>query len=420
MNEIPSGALLATIVLMLLLSAFFSGAETALMTLNRYRLQHLAKEKHPGALRAQKLLHRPDRLLGFILMGNTLANILASSLTTVAALRWFGESSIALAAGVLTLLILVFSEVAPKTLAALHPEKVAFPASWLILPLLKLCYPLVWVVNAIANLLLQILGYRPEAGGIATLGKEELRTVVAEAGALIPERYQNMLLGILDMETATVEDIMVPRNEISGINLDDPLEVVLAKIIASRHTRLPVYQNSIDKVIGVIHLRKALISMNAIELDKAQLKKLVEPIAFVLENTPLHRLLINFRRDNRRIGLVVDEYGDVRGLVTLEDLLEEIIGEFTADPLDIQKQEDSSFLVDAGVTVRELNRVAGFTLPTEGPKTLNGLIIEYLETIPEQGVSLKLFGHRIEITLMEGNAVKQVRLSPPPTECDSK
>lgn len=399
---------------MLLMSAFFSGAETALMTLNRYRLQHLAKEKHAGALRAHKLLQRPDRLIGFILLGNTLANILASSLTTVAALRWFGENSIALAAGILTLLILIFSEVAPKTLAALHPEKLAFPASWLILPLLKLFYPLVWVVNTIANLLLRMLGYRPEMGGITTLSKEELRTVVAEAGALIPERYQNMLLGILDLETATVEDIMVPRNEIVGIDLDDPLETILAAIIGSRHTRLPVYQKNIDKVIGVLHLRKALINMNAAEMDKAQLKKMVEPMAFVPENTPLHRLLINFRRDKRRIGLVVDEYGDVRGLVTLEDLLEEIIGEFTVDPLDIQKQPDGSYLVDAGVTVRELNRIGGFSLPTEGPKTLNGLIIEYLETIPAQGVSLKLFGLRVEITSMEGNAVKQVRLSPPP------
>ncbi|TAN49667.1 MAG: HlyC/CorC family transporter [Methylococcaceae bacterium] len=401
---------------MLLTSAFFSGAETALMTLNRYRLQHLAKENHAGAIRAHKLLQRPDRLIGFILMGNTLANIMASSLTTVAALRWFGESSIALAAGVLTLLVLIFSEVAPKTLAALHPEKLAFPASCLILPLLKLFYPLVWVVNAIANLLLRMLGYRPEMGGITTLSKEELRTVVAEAGALIPERYQNMLLGILDLETATVEDIMVPRNEIVGIDLDDPLETILAAITGSRHTRLPVYQKHIDKVIGVLHLRKALINMSAAEMDKAQLKKLVEPMAFVPENTPLHRLLINFRRDQRRIGLVVDEYGDVRGLVTLEDLLEEIIGEFTVDPLDIQKQPDGSYLVDAGVTVRELNRIAGFSLPTEGPKTLNGLIIEYLETIPAQGVSLKLFGLRIEITLMEGNAVKQVRLSPPPLD----
>lgn len=414
MNEIPSALLLSALLALLLLSAFFAGAETALMTLNRYRLQHLAKERHPGALRAQKLLQRPDRLIGFILLGNIFANILASSLTTILALRWFGESGVAPAAGVLTLLVLIFSEVAPKTLAALHPEKLAFPASWLILPLLKLCYPLVWVVNAIANLLLRIFGFQPEAGSTATLSKEELRTVVAEAGAMIPERYQNMLLGILDLETATVEDIMVPRNEIVGIDLDDSMEDILAQIVASRHTRMPVYQKSIDKVIGVLHLRKALITMSETKLDKAALKKLAEQVTFVPENTPLHRLLLNFRRDNRRIGMVVDEYGDVHGLVTLEDLLEEIIGEFTVDPLDIQKQKDGSYLVDAGITVRELNRIAGFALPTDGPKTVNGLIIEYLETIPAQGVSLKLFGHCVEITHMEGNAVKQVRLSAPP------
>jgi Mg2+/Co2+ transporter CorB len=415
LNEIPTAFLVAALVALLLLSAFFAGAETALMTLNRYRLQHLAKAQHSGALRAQILLQRPDRLIGFILLGNIFANILASSLTTILALRWFGESGVAPAAGVLTLLVLIFSEVAPKTLAAIHPETIAFPASWLILPLLKLCYPLVWVVNAIANLLLRMLGFRPEAGNITTLSKEELRTVVAEAGALIPERYQNMLLGILDMETATVEDIMVPRNEIIGIDLDDDVDDIRQQILSSRHTRLPVYAKSIDKVIGILHLRKALIGMCAGPFDKAALKKQAESVTFIPKNTPLHRLLLTFRRDNRRIGLVVDEYGDVHGLVTLEDLLQEIIGEFSSDPLDIQPQRDGSFLVDAGVTIRELNRMAGFSLPTEGPKTLNGLIIEYLETIPAPGVSLKLFGHRVEITRMEGNAVKQVRLAPPLT-----
>lgn len=237
------------------------------------------------------------------------------------------------------------------------------------------------------QLLLRIFGFRPEAGAHSPLSKEELRTVVAEAGAMIPERYQNMLLGILDLETATVEDIMVPRNQIVGIDLEDSIEAIQAQIVASRYTRLPVYQKSIDKVTGILHLRKALIAMKQGAFDKGMLKKQTEAVTFVPENTPLHRLLINFRRDNRRIGLVVDEYGDVRGLVTLSDLLEEIIGEFTTDPQDIQKQRDGSFLVHAGVTVRELNRVAGYSLPTEGPKTLNGLIIEYLETIPAPGVS---------------------------------
>lgn len=413
LSEIPIGLLTAVLILLLLISAFFSGSETAVMTLNRYRLQHLAKQGHPGALRALRLLQRPDRFIGFILLGNNFANILASSLSTVIALQWFGESAIAVAAGVMTLLVLIFAEVAPKTLAAMHPECVAFPASWLILPMLKLFYPLVWVVNAMANLLLRLLGYRPDNNGASALSKEELRTVVAEAAALIPERYHNMLVGILDLESATVEDIMVPRHEISGIDLDDDWPDVVHKIRASRHTRLPVYQKSIDKVIGVLHLRKALIAMNQGNFDKPQLKKLVDPLSFVLENTPLHRLLHNFRRENRRIALVVDEYGDVQGLVTLEDLLEEIIGDIASDSLDIQKQKDGSYLVDAGITVRELNRAAGFNLPTEGPKTLNGLIIDYLETIPTLGMSLKLLGHRIEITRMDANAVRQVRLFPP-------
>jgi Mg2+/Co2+ transporter CorB len=412
LNEIPLSLLFASLVLLLIMSAFFSGAETALMALNRYRLLHSVKAGHPGAIRAQRLLRRPDRLIGLILLGNCFANILASSLTTVISLRLFGDTGIALTAGVLTLVVLIFSEVAPKTLAAMHPERLAFGASWIIVPLMKLFYPVVWLVNMLANLLLRLLGFRAKGEAHTALSKDELRTVVAEAGAMIPERYQNMLLSVLDLESATVEDIMIPRSEISAIDLDLPLEDIVEQIRGSRHTRLPVYRKSIDKVFGLLHLRKILIQMVRSDFSKETIAKSLDKIYFIPENTALHQLLMNFRRESLRFGLVIDEYGDVLGLVTLDDLLQEIVGEFTTHSFDVQQQNDGGYLVDASITLRELNRLTGWSLPTEGPKTLNGLIIEYLETIPQSGARLKLMDHQLEITKMEGNLIKQVHFSP--------
>ncbi|WP_045226481.1 HlyC/CorC family transporter [Methyloterricola oryzae] len=412
MNDIPLGVLIACLVLLLLFSAFFSGAETALMTLNRYKLMHLVKARHPGAMRAQTLLKRPDRLIGFILLGNSFANIMASSLTTVISLRVVGEAGIAIAAGVLTLIILIFSEVAPKTLAALYPDKLAFRASWVILPLMRLFYPVVWVVNTIAIILLRLLGFKTDHQAHGALNKEELRTVVAEASAMIPERYQNMLLSVLDLESATAEDIMIPRNEIVGIDLEDSLEDIVEQVRNSVHTRLPVYRRSIDKVFGLLHLRKILIAMSRGDFSKETLVKNLDRIYFIPENMPLHRLLLNFKQEQLRFGLIIDEYGDVLGLVTLEDLLQEIVGEFTTTTLDVKQEKDGCYLVDASITLRELNRITGWALPTEGPKTLNGLIIEYLETIPEPGTSLQLFEHRLEITRTEGNVIRQCRFYP--------
>jgi Mg2+/Co2+ transporter CorB len=412
LNEIPLSLLFASLILLLIISAFFSGSETALMTLNRYRLLHMVKAGHPGAIRAQQLLNRPDRLIGLILLGNCFANILASSLTTVISLRLFGDAGIAVMAGVLTLVVLVFSEVAPKTLAAMHPERLAFGAAWIILPLMRLLYPVIWIVNLIANLLLRLLGFNPKGEVQSTLSKEELRTVVAEAGVMIPERYQNMLLSVLDLETATVEDIMIPRNEIVAIDLDSPLEEIIKQIKGSRHTRLPVFRKSIDKVFGLLHLRKILLRMGHSEFTKEAIVKSLDKIYFIPENLRLHQLLANFRHENLRFGLVIDEYGDVLGLVTLEDLLQEIVGEFTTQSVEVQKQKDGSYLVDASITLRDLNRITGWALPTEGPKTLNGLIIEYLESIPQTGTSLQMLDHRLEITEMDNHHVKQVRFYP--------
>jgi Mg2+/Co2+ transporter CorB len=408
--------LFGVLFLLILLSAFFSGSETALMTLNRYRLRHLADEGHRGAILASRLLKRPDRLIGLILLGNNFVNVLASSIATIIALRLGGEGAVAAAAGLLTLVILIFSEVTPKTLAALHPERLAFPAALVYTPLLKLCYPLVWVINIIANRILRLLGISPEEGPEHALSREELRSVVLETGAMIPKRHQKMLLSILDLEKITVEDIMIPRHEVGGIDIQDPIEEVVQQVQNSHYTRLPVFEGSIDHVIGTVHVRHAMHALTEKNLTKELLMELCRPPYFIPASTPLNRQLLNFQHKRNRLGLVVDEYGDVMGLVTLEDLLEEIVGEFTTDPSDelsdVQPQEDGSFLVDGSASVRDLVRTMHWDLPTDGPKTLNGLIIEYLESIPEPGTSLLLEGYPLDIIQTKGNAVKTVRFYP--------
>jgi Mg2+/Co2+ transporter CorB len=414
LDQIPLSVLFGALAFLIILSAFFSGSETGLMTLNRYRLRHLVRARHPAAIRAQKLLERPDRLIGLILLGNNFVNILASTLTAVIAVRLIGEAGLVIGAALLTLVILIFAEVTPKTLAALHPERVAFPAAFIYGPLLWLMYPFVWVVNSIANALLKIIGVRPEESSADALSQEELRTVVLEAGAMIPKRHQDMLLNILDLEKVTVEDIMIPRKEVTGINLEDDWNTIVRQITSSQYTRLPVFRDSIDNVVGFIHLRKVLPLLKRNRLDKQTLESLIKEPLFVPENTPLNRQLLNFQRERRRVGLVVDEYGDIQGLVTLEDILEEVVGEFTTDPLtssrDCIPEEDGSFLVSGTTNVRDLNRALDMELPTDGPKTLNGLVLEYLEDIPEPGTSVLLAGYPIDIVQTKGNLVKTLRV----------
>jgi Mg2+/Co2+ transporter CorB len=414
LNDIPLSALFGALVFLIILSGFFSGSETGLMTLNRYRLRHLARARHPAARRAEKLLERPDRLIGLILLGNNFVNILASTLTAVIAVRLIGEAGLVIGAALLTLVILIFAEVAPKTLAALHPERVAFPAAFVYAPLMWVMYPFVWIVNAIANALLKLIGVHPENSSAASLSQEELRTVVLEAGAMIPKRHQDMLLNILDLENVTVEDIMIPRNEITGINLEDDWNTIARQITSSQYTRLPVFRDNIDNVLGFIHLRKVLPLVKRDRLDRQTLEGLVKEPLFVPENTPLNRQLLNFQRERRRVGLVVDEYGDIQGLVTLEDILEEVVGEFTTDPMtsirDYIPQEDGSFLVSGTTSVRDLNRALDMELPTDGPKTLNGLVLEYLEDIPQPGTSVLLSGYPIDIVQTKGNLVKTLRV----------
>lgn len=416
LNEIPIGVLLGLLLFLLLLSAFFSGSETGLISLNRYRLRHLIKA-HSGARKASELLERPDRLIGLILVGNNFVNILASAIATILALRLYGEHAVMAASFLLTVVLLLFSEVTPKTLAALHPERFAFPAAHLLKPMLKvLYYPLVWPITALSSLLLRLFGVSSEQAANHSLSSEELRTVVNEAGAMIPKRHRQMLLSILDLEKVTVEDIMVPRNEIVGIDIDAPWEDIRRQLATSQHTRLPVYRDTIDNVIGFVHLRNVLGVSRRKELGKEDLLKLVRDTYFIPEGTELNTQLLNFQQQRRRLGLVVNEYGDILGLVTLDDILEEIVGEFTTDPAssskDIHPQQDGTYLVDGSTNIRELNRIMRWDLPTDGPKTLNGMIIEYLETIPEPGTSLLLAGYPLEIVQSTANAVKTVRVDP--------
>jgi Mg2+/Co2+ transporter CorB len=412
--DIPLTALFVVLFVLLACSAFFSGSETALMALNRYRMRHMAQSGHRGALRAQRLLEKPDRLIGLILLGNNFVNILATQLATYLGYRLYGDVGIAIATGLLTLTLLLFAEVTPKTLGALHSERFAYPAARIYTPLLRIALPLVWVTNLIANGLLRALGVRVREIDQHALSSDELRSVVNEAGSLIPTKHQKMLVNILDLEKATVEDIMVPRHEIQGIDLEDEWDDIEQQLFMGSYTLMPVYRDNIDQVLGFIHVRNVLPLIYRDELNRETLREQLRDAYFIPEGTPLNRQLINFQRGRRRIGLVVDEYGDIQGLVTLEDLLEEIVGEFTTAPAalspEVVPQEDGSWVVDGGVHLRELNRMIGARFRLDGPRTLNGLIIEHLESIPEAGTSVLIDGYPIEIIQVKNNAVKAARI----------
>jgi Mg2+/Co2+ transporter CorB len=416
LDDIPIGVLTGALIFLIILSAFFSGSETSLISLNRYRLRHLAKTKHRGAVRASKLLERPDRLIGLILLGNNFVNILASAIATIIAIRLYGEIGIAIAAGLLTLVILIFAEVTPKTLAVLHPERLAFPAALVLSPLLKLLYPLVWLVNIAANSLLRLLGIKVDGSTREDLTSEELRMIVTEAGAMIPRRHQTMLANILDLEKVTVDDIMIPRNELVGIDMDHDWEDILKQLTTSQHTRMPVFRTDINNIIGMIHIRNTMELLTRKKSTKEDLNQWIQEAYFVPEETPLNTQLLHFQREKRRSGLVVDEYGDIKGLVTLEDILEEIVGEFTTDPAnhikEVHRQTDGTFLVDGSANIRELNRVMEWNLPTDGPKTFSGLITEHMQSIPKPGTSLMLAGYPVEIVQTKDNMVKTAQINP--------
>ena len=426
MDDIPISTLFGVLFSLILVSAFFSAAEISLVTLNRYRLRHQAESGNRGARLAAKLLERPDRLIGVILLGSNSVNALFSALTTVTVIRVWGEkdSAIGIATVIIALVVLILTDLAPKTFAALHPERIAYPSAYVLRPLLKISYPIVWFINIIANGLLRLMGVKVRSRPADKLSTEEFKTLVMEAGALMPESHQDMLLAILDLENITVEDVMVPRGEIEGIDLDADWDNILAQFSTSRYTRVPVYHGNLDKIVGIVHLRKVLHLMRNDNFDRAELMKiLVEPY-FVPEATPLSAQLLNFRSVKRRVALVVNEYGDIVGLVTLEEILEEIVGDFTS-PVpgvldDVQTQGDGSFVVNGSAHIRDLNRRLDWKLPTSGPKTLNGLIIEYLEDIPEVGTTLILDGYLVEILRTRGTAVQTVCIRPKPETSDEQ
>lgn len=417
MDAISTGTLTGILIALLFISAFFSSSETGMMSLNRYRLRHLAKNKHKSALRVEKLLSRPDRLIGLILIGNNMVNILASAIATLIAIRLFGDYGVVVATVGLTIVVLIFGEVTPKTLAALYPERVAFPASLLLKPLMIILYPAVWTINALSNGLLRLFRINPHGKDDTAISSEELRTIVNEAGALIPRRHQDMLISILDLEKVTVDDIMVPRNEIYGIDVTQDWRTISRRLMQSPHTKVLLYRDNIDDALGFIHARDALRLLAREEFSKSNLMRALRELYYIPEATPLNVQLVKFQRNKERIGLIVDEYGDIQGLVTLDDILEEIVGDFTTtiSPTlsdEIKPQEDGSYLIEGTASIRDINKELGWKLPNDGPRSLNGLILEYLEDIPEANIGLRVAGYPIEILEVENNMVKLVRILP--------
>lgn len=420
MSDIPLGALLGSLLLLLACSAFFSGTETALMSLNRYRLRHLAKSGHRGARFAEALLKRPDRLIGLILFGNNLVQNSAAALVALVSLRIGGPAGVAVGTVIITFLILVFGELTPKTLGAIHPERLAFPGAYVYHALLRFVPPISWSVSLIgffSNGILRVCGMRPEQAAAHNVTIEELRTILAESGALLPRKRHEMMMRVLELGEITVEDIMIPQNEVVGLDLNDDWDRIIETIRSSGYTRLPVWREAMDNVIGILHVKRLIQYPKPEQLCQAAIEGLLDEPYFVPEGTPLNKQLVQFQRTRQRTGFVVDEYGDIQGIVTLEDLLEEIVGEFTSEPeagSALQRDEASGgYIVDASVNVRILNRMMNWKLPTDGPKTLNGVILEKLEAIPHKGTGLMLNDYAIEILQTSGNLVETVRIREP-------
>ncbi len=419
MDEIPLHTLLIAFVVLLVVSAFFSISETSMMALNRYRLKHLARTGHRGARLTAQLLSRTDRLLGVVLLGNNLINAAAAALVTVITFRFFGEGELALTLGtlVVTFSILIFSEITPKVIGATYPERIAFPAAYVLTPLLKLVYPIVWFINLFVSGLLWLLRLKPQNSQTHTLSMEELRTLVLEGANFLPQKHQNILLNLFDLESITVEDAMTPRNQIGAIDIASPPDEIRRQIASSNHTRLPVYRGRLDDIVGIVHMRKVLNLSEGDQIGADTLKEVMREPYFIPLDTPLLTQLQNFQEQQDRMALVVDEYGELKGLLTLEDIIEEIIGELAAhSPMQtsrFRRMEDGSIIVEGGSLLRELNRKLGYRFPLDGPKTLNGLILEHLQDIPEPGTSLKLAGYPLEVLQTQDRVIRSVRLLPP-------
>ena len=413
MADVNPWMLFSSIVFLLFLSAFFSGVETAMMSLNRYRLKHLVKENDKGAIRADKLLKRPDRLLGVILIGNNFVNILAASLTTVLCLNLFGDSGVVIGSIVLTLIILVFAEITPKTFAALNSEKVALPASLILKYLQKILRPLVLFVNFFSNFFMRLLGTK-ETTISEDLSPEELKSVLENSGDLIPKKYQDMLISVLELDKVSVDEVMTQRSEVIGIDINQPIENILSNLQNNQKDFLPVYNESLDDLRGVIDLYGITSFLSNEDKSIESLIESLDEAYFIPENTPLSTQLFNFQKNKKTVAVIIDEYGSVKGLVTIKDVLEEIVGELATDidreTVEIMEQKDGSYLIDASIPLRELNKKLNWQLPINGAKTLNGLIIDQVETIPENNIKIEIENYSIETELIRNNMIKIARV----------
>jgi Mg2+/Co2+ transporter CorB len=423
LDNIPISWQLGILILLLIVSGFFSIAETSLMSLNRYRLRHLVKQGHRGARLASKLLAKTDKLLGVILLCNNFANAASATLVTVIIVELFGEGEWVLMAGTLavTFAILVFSEISPKVIAAAYPEKLGIFCSYLLYPLLKVLYPVVWFINLFVGALLRLLKIRVNfEESTQSLTMDELRSIVTDAGHFMPKKHQSILLNLFELETITVDDVMTAHTLVEAIDLDEPMEAILEKIANSQHTRLPVHQGEQEEMIGILHLRKIMSQLRAHSadetLDKAALMEAISDPYFIPSGTPLYTQIQQFQENKQRVALVVDEYGEFKGLITLEDILEEMIGDFTTQSPSrlggFKQESDGSWLVDGSSTLRELNKKLHLDFPLDGPRTLNGLIIEHFEDIPESNTSFKVGKHVLEIVQTQDRIVKSVKIFP--------
>jgi len=411
LNEIPLWILLASIAFLVLMSAFFSGSETSMMAINRYRLKHLVKEKNKSAKRVSRLLEKTDRLLGVILIGNNFTHTLSTALATVVAIRIWSDNAVLAVTVFMTIIMIIFAEVMPKTIAALKPESIAFPSSYLLKPLSKILSPLITLVSFISNNVTKLIGIDLDNANKDELKPEELRTLLQTSG--VPKRQEEMLMGIFDMDNLSVNDVMIPKNEIIGIDLNDEIKDIVKQLQEIDFTYVPCYEDTIDNIQGFLSLNKKAEFLGSETKSIRSLKdELREPL-FVPENTPLYKQLANFQSSGRRVGLIVDEYGDIEGIITLRSILEIIVGEITTESIermDIMPQADGSYLVDGSMMIREVNRRLEWELPTEGPKTLSGLILEEIQTIPDTNVGLSIENYRIETVLIKDNVIKLAKV----------
>jgi len=418
LEHVSTGTLIIVLVVMIVVSAYFSASETGMMTLNRYRLRHLSKQGNRSARRVERLLKKPDRLIGLVLIGNNLVNILASALATIVGMRLYGDLGVAIATGILTFAVLLFAEVLPKTFAALYPERIAFPSSVLLAPLQKVMFPLVWLLNGITTLVLRLFGIHTNVRVSDAVSKDELRTIVNESHSQISRRNQDMLISVLDLEKVTVDDIMVPRNEIVGIDVNDDWKSIMRQLTHSPHGRIVLYRGSLDDAIGMLRVREAYRLMTEKkEFNKENLLRAADEIYYVPEGTPLNVQLVKFQRNKEKVSIVVDEYGDIQGLVTVEDILEEIVGDFTTSMSptlaeEVNPQSEGSVLIDGTANVRELNKAFNWTLPATDARTINGMLLEELEEIPEIGTRVRVGHYDVDILDVQDNMIKQARVTP--------